>query len=152
MPVLKGGVRPFWCAVGDACRQLNERLAPYKARLPGVPFAALVEEAYLDRCDLSAHGWYATPGVTGFGGERPFNYFCYGAAVSEVRGGTGPEDKKTLNPIAQRRFHPSPGQPRLVTGTCQLSEHCNSCQMPPPVKNYRTVSVCHPGKQVPTCA
>lgn len=34
--------------------------------------------AYLDRVDLSAHGFYATPDITGFGGDRPFNYLCYG--------------------------------------------------------------------------
>ncbi len=52
-----------------------------------------VNAAYLDRVDLSAHGFYITPDVTGFGGSRPFNYFCFGAAVSEVggeeRGGGG---------------------------------------------------------------
>ena len=32
----------------------------------------------MDRVDLSAHGFYATPDVTGFGGNRPFNYFTYG--------------------------------------------------------------------------
>ena len=75
---------PARCAVADACAQLNERLAPYKARMPGAVFADIVEAAYMDRVDLSAHGFYITPGVTGFGGEAPFNYFCYGAAVSEV--------------------------------------------------------------------
>lgn len=40
--------------------------------------------AHLDRVDLSAHGFYKTPDVTGFGGDRPFNYFTYGAAAAEV--------------------------------------------------------------------
>jgi hypothetical protein len=52
--------------------------------MPGAAFSEIVEAAYMERVDLSAHGFYATPGVTGFGGEAPFNYFCYGAAVSEV--------------------------------------------------------------------
>ena len=33
---------------------------------------------------LSSPGFYKTPDVTGFGGDRPFNYFTYGAAVAEV--------------------------------------------------------------------
>ena len=40
--------------------------------------------AHLARVDLSAHGFYATPDITGFGGDRPFSYFTYGAAASEV--------------------------------------------------------------------
>jgi xanthine dehydrogenase/oxidase len=44
----------------------------------------VVNAAYQERVDLSAHGFYKTPDVTGFGGSRPFNYFTYGAAVSEV--------------------------------------------------------------------
>jgi len=34
--------------------------------------------------DLSAHGFYKTPDVTGFGGALPFNYFTFGASCSEV--------------------------------------------------------------------
>jgi xanthine dehydrogenase/oxidase len=52
-------------AVSDACRQLNERLAPYRVRMPGASFQQIVNSAYLDRCDLSAHGFYATPDITG---------------------------------------------------------------------------------------
>lgn len=40
--------------------------------------------AHMDRVDLSAHGFYTTPDITGFGGKRPFSYFTYGAAASEV--------------------------------------------------------------------
>ena len=40
--------------------------------------------AHLARVDLSAHGFYSTPDITGFGGDRPFSYFTYGAAASEV--------------------------------------------------------------------
>jgi len=50
-------------------------------------FAAIVEQAYVARVQLWADGFYATPGLhwnrdtlTG----RPFYYFAYGAAVSEV--------------------------------------------------------------------
>ncbi len=47
-------------------------------------FTDIVGEAYRDRVDLSAHGFYKTPEITGFGGNRPFNYFVFGASVSEV--------------------------------------------------------------------
>lgn len=57
--------------MADACWQLNERLAPYKANLPGASFKEVVNAAYLDRCDLSAHGFYATPDITG---AAPFLY------------------------------------------------------------------------------
>ncbi|MEW5315300.1 MAG: hypothetical protein WDW38_006740 [Sanguina aurantia] len=72
-------------AVLDACSQLAERLAPFRTALgPDVPFKAVVNAAHMERVDLCAHGFYKTPDVTGFGGNRPFNYFCYGAAVSEI--------------------------------------------------------------------
>jgi xanthine dehydrogenase/oxidase len=44
----------------------------------------VVQAAYMERVDLSAHGFYATPEISGFGGARPFNYLTYGAAVAEV--------------------------------------------------------------------
>lgn len=69
-------------AVADACRQLNERLEPF--RKPGLTFAQVASAAYFERVDLSAHGFYKTPDVTGFGGMFPFNYFTFGAACSEV--------------------------------------------------------------------
>ena len=53
------------CAVGDACRQLNERLAPYKQSMKGASFEEIVRTAHMDRIDLSAHGWYITPDITG---------------------------------------------------------------------------------------
>lgn len=52
-----------------------------------MPFHQLVDLAYLERISLSATGFYRTPKIdydpetlTG----RPFYYFCYGAAVTEV--------------------------------------------------------------------
>jgi xanthine dehydrogenase/oxidase len=71
-------------ATADACAQLNARLAPYREKLAGKSFAEIVMAAHLERVDLSAHGFYSTPDVTGFGGDRPFNYFTFGAAVAEV--------------------------------------------------------------------
>ena len=52
-----------------------------------MPFGELCERAYLARVPLSATGFYATPGI-GYDREaargRPFYYFAYGAACSEV--------------------------------------------------------------------
>ncbi|TFL11346.1 xanthine dehydrogenase molybdopterin binding subunit [Pusillimonas caeni] len=52
-----------------------------------IPFAKLVELAYFDRISLSATGFFKTPEIhfdqKAFQG-RPFLYFAYGAAVSEV--------------------------------------------------------------------
>ena len=50
-------------------------------------FEKIVQEAYLNRISLSSSGFYSTPKIKfnkkKFTG-RPFYYFCYGAAVSEV--------------------------------------------------------------------
>jgi xanthine dehydrogenase large subunit len=93
-------------AAQDAARQIRERLAAFAAgRFGGdardvrfaadtvfvngeeVPFTQLVQAAYLARVQLWSDGYYATPGLswdaktmTG----NPFQYFAYGAAVSEV--------------------------------------------------------------------
>jgi xanthine dehydrogenase large subunit len=94
-------------AAQAAARTIRQRLAEFAAAKYGVPaysvafragrvtlgdrgdvaFDELVWEAYLARVPLSATGFYATPKIgydpatlTG----RPFFYFCYGAAVSEV--------------------------------------------------------------------
>jgi xanthine dehydrogenase/oxidase len=76
----------YGMAVLDACQQINKRLEPYRAQSAekGWTFGQMANQAYTDRVDLSAHGFYATPEVTGFGGPRPFNYFVFGAAISEV--------------------------------------------------------------------
>lgn len=96
-------------AVKAACEILRDRLAEVAARLLGVSaadvvfeggrvcrrseplsalsFAEVVGEAYLERVPLFATGYYRTPDIyydkqTGTG--KPFHYFAYGAAVSEV--------------------------------------------------------------------
>jgi xanthine dehydrogenase large subunit len=96
-------------AVRDACDQIRGRLAEvaaacfgvtpaevvfangrvYPEAVPegGLPFAAIVNEAYLARVPLFAAGFYRTPGITfdwKTGQGTPFHYFAYGAAVSEV--------------------------------------------------------------------
>jgi xanthine dehydrogenase/oxidase len=75
----------YGAAAADACAQINARLAPYRAKLGAeASLGKVAQAAYMDRVDLSAHGFYTTPDITGFGGNRPFNYLCYGTAVSEV--------------------------------------------------------------------
>ncbi|MEM1045083.1 MAG: xanthine dehydrogenase molybdopterin binding subunit [Pseudomonadota bacterium] len=52
-----------------------------------IAFGALAEQAYLNRVSLSSTGFYATPGITWDRNTktgRPFYYFAYGAACSEV--------------------------------------------------------------------
>jgi len=50
-------------------------------------FETIIKEAYLNRISLSSSGFYSTPKIyfnkETFSG-RPFLYFCYGAAVTEV--------------------------------------------------------------------
>ena len=69
---------------------------PWPSSLPLLPTlcqpiatAAALQEvvlaAYLERTDLSAHGFYSTPDVTGFGGNFPFNYLCYGGWTTCAR-------------------------------------------------------------------
>ncbi|WP_332851378.1 xanthine dehydrogenase molybdopterin binding subunit [Duganella sp. S19_KUP01_CR8] len=94
-------------AAQDAARQIRERLTAFAIKLYGdedgvpvqffnnavhvnghvVPFAELVQKAYLARVQLWSDGFYATPGLhwdpkTMNG--HPFSYYAYGAAVSEV--------------------------------------------------------------------
>jgi xanthine dehydrogenase large subunit len=93
-------------AAQDAARQIRERLAAFAAERykvaasevcfaedtvfageQRVAFCVLVQEAYMARVQLWSDGFYATPGLhwnrdTLQG--KPFFYFAYGAAVSEV--------------------------------------------------------------------
>ncbi len=93
-------------AAQDAARQIRERLAACAARLHGgapeavrfanervqvngheMAFCALVDHAYFERVQLWSDGFYATPGLSWDRDTmkgRPFFYFAYGAAVSEV--------------------------------------------------------------------
>ena len=52
-----------------------------------IPFAQVVQKAYFSRVSLSTTGYYATPGIHWdrvAGRGKPFHYFAYGAAVTEV--------------------------------------------------------------------
>ena len=93
-------------AAQDAARQIKARLIEFAAerwqtdaatvRFAGnaveiggetIPFPQFIREAYMARVHLSAAGFYKTPKIhwdraTGKG--RPFYYYAYGAACSEV--------------------------------------------------------------------
>ena len=90
-------------AVADAVARIKARLAVHVAgeaagavvfdagrvRFPGFDqsFDAVVASAYQARVSLSSTGFYATPGLhwnRDEGRGRPFFYFAYGAAVTEV--------------------------------------------------------------------
>jgi len=78
-------------AVKMACEDICARLAPIRAKMPaGTTFKQVVFSAHMQRVNLSAHAFYATPDIymnwpEGQGGEgKPFKYFAYGAAMSEV--------------------------------------------------------------------
>jgi xanthine dehydrogenase large subunit len=93
-------------AAQDAARTLRERLAAFAAPALGaaaesvtfrdgtasangrsIPFAELARKAYHARIPLSATGFYATPKIhydRATLSGRPFLYYAYGAAVTEV--------------------------------------------------------------------
>jgi xanthine dehydrogenase large subunit len=93
-------------AAQDAASQVRQRLAAFAAQRWGgaaqdvrfggghvhtggqvLPFAEVVGAAYLARVQLWSDGFYATPGLSWDRQTmqgRPFFYFAYGAAVSEV--------------------------------------------------------------------
>lgn len=75
-------------AIKDACEQILARLAPVRERLgPQVAWDALVRQAYFDRIQLWAAGFYKTEGLTWDASAmrgNPFKYFAYGVAAAEV--------------------------------------------------------------------
>lgn len=79
-------------ALYNACIELNKRLDKY--RTPDRTFQQAVMAAYIDKVDLSAHGYYGTPGITwnwDTGKGHPFAYYTYGigAALVEIDTLTG---------------------------------------------------------------
>ncbi|RMZ76998.1 hypothetical protein DV738_g4616, partial [Chaetothyriales sp. CBS 135597] len=83
-------------AAYNACVQLNQRLAPYRAKLgPAATMKQLAHAAYFDRVNLSAHGFYKTPEIGYTWAPNPpdptlentgkmFFYFTQGVAAAEV--------------------------------------------------------------------
>ena len=77
-----------WGVDADAVRfEGGEAHAETADGARAIAFADLCQMAYLARVSLSATGFYATPGI-GYDRDtatgRPFYYFAYGAACSEV--------------------------------------------------------------------
>jgi xanthine dehydrogenase large subunit len=73
-------------AAQDAARQIRQRLDAFAAGR-SMPWPELVQAAYMARVQLWSDGFYATPGLSWDRQTlqgRPFFYFAYGAAVSEV--------------------------------------------------------------------
>lgn len=77
----------YGAAVLDACEKIKARMKPIASQQNFSSFAELASACYVERIDLSAHGFYITPEI-GFdwttGKGNPFNYFTYGAAFAEV--------------------------------------------------------------------
>ncbi|VFQ65583.1 unnamed protein product [Cuscuta campestris] len=77
----------YGAAVLDACEQIKARMEPITSKRNFNSFAERVTACYLERVDLSAHGFFITPEI-GFnwktGQGTPFRYFTYGAAFAEV--------------------------------------------------------------------
>ncbi|MDP6946118.1 MAG: molybdopterin-dependent oxidoreductase, partial [Myxococcota bacterium] len=95
-------------AVANACETIRERMRPVAAELLGcdapasvrfeggaavdpeghrVPFGEVALACWVQQISLSATGFYRTPGITydyASGRGRPFYYFAYGGAVTEV--------------------------------------------------------------------
>lgn len=78
-------------AVLDACTQLLNRLSKadcVNSVDEGVAWKERVNKAYLQRIDLTAHGFYKTP-LDGFDWEsgqgQMFSYFTYGVALSHIQ-------------------------------------------------------------------
>ena len=93
-------------AVKAACDTIRDRLADFVAERhqtksdnvrfergsvhvggDSLPFKEVVKDAYMNRISLSATGFYKTPKIVWDrikGEGRPFFYFAYGAAVTEV--------------------------------------------------------------------
>ena len=81
--------------------------------------------AHLARVDLSAHGFYATPDITGFGGDRPFSYFTYGAAASEVELDTLSGDFQVRRSVESP---PSIEREAVIALACRVVTFCADLQ------------------------
>jgi xanthine dehydrogenase molybdopterin binding subunit/xanthine dehydrogenase small subunit len=88
---LTGVAKALWQErFGKACEALvfaDDQVADAADATCKIAFAELVQRAYFAQVGLSATGFYRTPGI-GYdkkaGKGKPFFYFAYGAAVSEV--------------------------------------------------------------------
>ncbi|GFN93063.1 xanthine dehydrogenase/oxidase-like [Plakobranchus ocellatus] len=77
----------YGAAVLDACKTLQERLAPYREAQPKATLKQWAHAAHQDKVCLSATGFYKLDGVNldwSRATNNPFSYFSFGAACSEV--------------------------------------------------------------------
>ncbi|KAH8697667.1 putative xanthine dehydrogenase HxA [Talaromyces proteolyticus] len=75
-------------AIYNACEQINERLRPYREKMPNASMKELAHAAYFDRINLSANGYYRTPDIGYVWGENKgqmFYYFTQGVTAVEVQ-------------------------------------------------------------------
>jgi len=93
------GTDLYCMAALKACEILNERLAPYRERMPGESLKKIAQAAWFDRVNLAAQAFYKVP-VSGFdfdkGQRKPFNYFTSGVAATEVQVDTLTGDHRIL--------------------------------------------------------
>jgi xanthine dehydrogenase/oxidase len=75
-------------ALIDACQQLNKNLAPIKHKHPTLTWKKLIEQAYNERIQLFANGFYIVPEKflkNNFEkSDVNFIYFTQGVGMSEV--------------------------------------------------------------------
>ena len=75
-------------AVFNACQQINERLQPYREKMPNANLGELAHAAWFDRVNLSAQGFYRTPDIGYVWGENTgqlYFYFTQGVTAAEVQ-------------------------------------------------------------------
>jgi len=75
-------------AIFNACEQLNERLRPFREKMPNATMKELAHAAYFARVNLSAQGYYRTPDIGYVWGENSgqmFFYFTQGVTAAEVQ-------------------------------------------------------------------
>jgi len=90
----------YGMAVLKACQAITDRLKPIRESMsPGSTFKQIIHKAYIERIDLSAHGFYIIPDL-GFDWNtltgRLYNYFTYGVSCSEVEIDVLTGDHRTL--------------------------------------------------------
>ncbi len=85
----------YGMAALDACEQINRRLEPLRKQHPTADWVSLINIAFFDRVDLSAHGYHRVdPARVGYDWDKvcldnaergmAFNYFTMGVACTEV--------------------------------------------------------------------
>lgn len=75
-------------AVFNACQQINERLQPYREKMPTATLGEIAHAAWFDRVNLSAQGFYRTPDIGYVWGENTgqlYYYFTQGVTAAEVQ-------------------------------------------------------------------